>query len=242
VRPLLAIALLAVSLPVEAQAPSPVHADERCSARVDITGLPLIARPSAKGGDTMAIVVSGDGGWRRIDEQLAKQLRSYGVSVVGFLSNEYFKTRRTAEESSCALERTIRYYQVSWKRQHLILIGYSRGADVLPFMASRLPAQLRGTVDVIALLGLEPTIDFRYHPSWIPFYHPKEKQYPVAPELEKLRGHRILCVYGEKEKDSLCKTIDPLLAMPVREKGAHHFAGHYAQIANAIVEAANAPE
>ena len=118
-----------------------------------------------------------------------------------------------------------------------MLIGYSRGADILPFMISRLPPDLRASVDVVALLGLEPTIDFRYHASWVPMYHPKEEQFLVAPELEKLRGMRILCVYGEKEKDTLCRSLDPQLATAVREPGSHHFAGRYNNIADVILNA-----
>jgi type IV secretory pathway VirJ component len=205
-----------------------------------LAGLPLREFPAKKSGDTFAIILTGDGGWRRIDDRLTRDLHEHGVSVVGFLTPDYYEQRRTPDESARALERTIRRYQLLWHRPHVILIGYSRGADVLPFMASRLPPNLRNSIDLIALLGVESTIDFRYHPSWIPFYHPKETQFPVLPEIEKLRGQRILCVYGEKEKDTLCKALDPKLAMSVRTKGAHHFAGNYKAVAEAIVDAANA--
>ncbi len=217
-----------------------ITAGAPCDARVDTTGLPLRAFPTKNAGDTLAVVITGDGGWRLIDDRLKKHLHEHGVAVVGFLSPDYFRELRTPEESACALERTIRHYQVAWHRKQVILIGYSRGADVLPFMANRLAPDLRADIDLIALLGLEPTIDFRYHASWVPFYHPKETQHPVLPEIEKLRGQRILCVYGEKEKDTLCKSLDPSLATVVKTKGAHHFAGNYKAIVEAIVDAANA--
>lgn len=205
-----------------------------------LAGLPLRELPAKKSGDTIAIILTGDGGWRKIDDRLTRDLHEHGISVVGFLTPDYYEQRRTPDESARALERTIRYYQAAWHRPRVILIGYSRGADVLPFMASRLPANLKSDIDLIALLGLEPTIDFHYHPSWIPFYHPKEPQFAVKPEVEKLRGQRILCVYGEKEKDTLCKSLDWNLAMAVRMKGAHHFAGNYKVVAEAIIDAANA--
>jgi type IV secretory pathway VirJ component len=204
-----------------------------------IAGLPLRELPAKKNGDTIAIILTGDGGWRRIDDKLARNLHDHGVSVVGFLTPDYFHDRRTPAESARALETTIRHYQLAWHRPRVILIGYSRGADVLPFMANRLTPALRNQIDLIALLGLEPTIDFRYHPSWIPFYHPKEPQFAVRPEVEKLRGQKILCVYGEKEKDTLCKSLEPSLAMVVKTKGAHHFAGNYKAVAEAILDAAS---
>jgi type IV secretory pathway VirJ component len=199
-----------------------------------LAGLPIREFPATKPGDTFAIILTGDGGWRRIDDKLTRDLHEHGVSVVGFITPDYFSERRTPGESAKALERTIREYQTKWHRPHVILIGYSRGADVLPFMASRLSD--KRNIDLIALLGLESTIDFRYYR--LPFLHSKEPQFPVRPEVEKLRGQRILCVYGEKEKESLCRSLDPALAMPVRTKGAHHFAGNYKAIAEAIVRAA----
>ena len=83
----------------------------------------------------------------------------------------------------------------------MLLIGYSRGADVLPFMASRLPRDLRESTQLIALLGLEPTIDFKYAPAWsLAAYTHKEPQFAVKPEVEKLRGQNVLCIFGAKEK------------------------------------------
>ena len=215
-------------------------APERCSARVDITGLPLIELPAKKVSDRFAVMLSGDGGWRRIDDKVTDKLRAEGVPVVGFLTPDYFHVRRTAEESACALERVIRFHQIAWRRTNVILIGYSRGADVLPFMASRLPDDLRDSVRGVALLGLEPTIDFKYHPAWIPFVHWNEPQYRVAPEVEKLRGQKVLCFFGEKEKDSLCRSLDPTLVTAVRKPGAHHFGGKYRDIAEEIL-ASTAP-
>src|SRR5207253_5840700 len=112
--------------------------------------------------DCIAVMITGDGGWRRIDEKVTVPLRAHGIPVVGFIASDYFRTRRTAEESSAALERVTRTYQAKWRRPRVILIGYSRGADALPFMASRLPADIKSAVRLTVMLGLEDTIDFKY--------------------------------------------------------------------------------
>ena len=203
------------------------------------SGQQLVEQRATRGtSDRLAVLLTGDGGWRRVDQQVAKYLRADGIDVVGFSTPDYFRERRTPEESAAALERVIRDYMQQWGKRRIVLVGYSRGADVLPFMASRLPQDLRDAVDVIALLGAEPMIDFKYHPSWIPFHHPHEKQFPVLPEIEKLRGQRIICIYGDREKSSLCPMLDPSLATIVRKPGGHHFAGHYDAIAAEIVKAA----
>jgi type IV secretory pathway VirJ component len=210
---------------------------EHCPARADVTGLPLIELSASKSSNRFAIMLTGDGGWRRIDRKVTDDLRDAGIPVVGFLTNDYFQTRRTADESGCALERVIRYYKLNWKKDKVLLIGYSRGADVLPFMASRLPDDLRPSVQLIALLGLEPTIDFRYRPFWMLHFH-REAQFPVRPEVEKLRGENVVCVYGERESDSPCPQLDPASFKLVREPGSHHFAGQYKSVADVILREA----
>ena len=208
-----------------------------CTPRVDISDLPLVELPTSKTSDRFAVMISGDGGWRRIDRKVTDELRAAGVPVVGFLAPDYFRTHRTPDESACALERVIRHYQLQWRRQKVILIGYSRGADVLPFMVSRLPEDLRPAVRLIALLGLEPMIDFKYHSFWLPHLH-REPQFPVKPEVEKLRGQNVICVYGAKERDSLCQALDPSAFKIVREPGSHHFGGQYRDVADVILREA----
>ena len=195
---------------------------------------PIRSFPVAEPGNTFAIMLTGDGGWRRIDDQIAKQLH---MPVVGFLVPDYYRDMRTPDESACALEQTIRTYSAMWKRDRVIVIGYSRGADVLPFMINRLSPDARAMIDEVALLGLESEIDFRYHASWIPFVHSHEPQFPVLPEAEKLRGMRVLCVHGEREKDSLCPALASF-ATVVRMKGGHHFGGRYREIADTILATA----
>lgn len=205
-----------------------------------VGGVPIVERPatSAKPTDTFAVMVTGDGGWRKIDERVTQRLRMDGIPVVGFVASNYFRTERTPDESAEAVARVIREYQTKWQRPHVILIGYSRGADALPFMVSRLPVDLRASTKLVALLGLESWIDFKYNPSWtLAHYREHPKRFDVAPEVEKLRGLNVLCVYGAKEKDTLCPSLDPKAFTIVREPGGHHFDGRYSEVGDAILSA-----
>lgn len=209
-----------------------------CDARVDTADIPLLELPAKKDSDRFAIMLTGDGGWRRVDAKVTDKLREEGIPVVGFIASSYFRTRRTPEESACALDRVIRAYKVRWHKQRVILIGYSRGASALPFMINRLSADTRQSVQLIALLGLEPSIDFKYNPWWTLASLHQEPQFAVLPEVQKLRGANVLCVYGENEKETLCPTLDRSQFKIVREPGGHHFAGRYAEVAEAILNAA----
>jgi len=199
---------------------------------------PVLEFPVTGTGDTFAVLLTGDGGWRKVDAGIMDVLRGEGIPVAGIDVPAYFSTRRTPEESACALEQVIRTYQQRWNRPKVILIGFSRGADVLPFMASRLPEDLNASVKLIALLGPEAEIDFRFHPWWdLGRYFHHEQQFPVLPEVEKLPAEKVLCVYGHTEKTSLCPQLDARYTT-VSEPGGHHFGGHYDDVARAILKAA----
>ncbi len=229
----LALVLLLFSTATAARAGAP---DERCSGRAGVTGIPVVTLDAKVPGDRFAVMITGDGGWRRIDQKITDRLRAAGIPIVGFIASDYYRQRRTPEESACALERVIRYYSLQWHKSKVLLIGYSRGADVLPFMASRLPGDIRDMTQIIALLGLAPMIDFKYSPPWhmVTKSH-KEPMYEVKPEVEKLRGQNVLCVHGAKEKDSLCLALDKSAFKVIAEPGGHHFAGKYRDIADIIL-------
>jgi type IV secretory pathway VirJ component len=208
---------------------------------LSIAGLPVIEQAAtANTSDTFAVMLTGDGGWRPVDEEVCKRLRANGIPIAGFIASDYFRKRRTPEESARDLERVIRYYQAQWKKPNFILVGFSRGADSLPFMVSRLPPDLKPRL--VALLGLESWIDFKFNPWWSPArYFSHEPRFDVLPEVEKLRGMNVMCVYGEKETDSVCPSLDPKAFTIVREPGGHHFAGRYAEVGDAIVAKMGAP-
>ena len=204
-----------------------------------LTNLPIV-EVSASGSlsDLMAVIISGDGGWAGIDRQVGEFLAHKGIPVVGLNSLAYFWTKRTPDGSARDLERILVHYFSLWKKEKAILVGYSLGADVLPFMASRLPKELLSRVSLIALLGPGRRADFEFHlAEWLE-RSSGGTTYPIRPEVEKLKGTRLLCFYGEEETDSLCRDLGPTVAKVVAMRGGHHFAGNYDAIGETIINEA----
>ena len=202
-----------------------------------VSDLPLtevLAKQPA--GDLLAVVVSGDGGWAGIDREVANDLAAKGIPVVGLDSLRYFWSARTPDGAAADLQRIARHYLAVWRRRELLLIGYSLGADVLPFMANRLPPDLQSRIRLIALLGPSRTTSFEFHlTDWLGGSGGGDR--PVLPEVAKLRGKPLLCLYGEAEQDSLCTEIGALgKAIPFQ--GSHHFGGAYASLAERILQEA----
>lgn len=199
-----------------------------------LADLPLVELPSAGAGERFAVLLSGDGGWAGIDKGIAEALVQRGVPVAGFDSLRYFWRPRTPEGLAGDLDRVIRYYAARWKRKEVILIGYSQGADVLPFAFNRLPARTRASVRLTALLGLGQKASFEFHVSnWIGPSGDK----PIAPEAAKLVAVRTLCLYGQDERDSLCPQLAPAHVQAVPLAGGHHFGGEYGALAGRILDA-----
>ncbi len=63
----------------------------------------------------MAIVLSGDGGWRDIDSELGSVLAEGGVPVVGLDSLRYFWQERSPKQTATDLERIVKTYGALWK-------------------------------------------------------------------------------------------------------------------------------
>jgi type IV secretory pathway VirJ component len=103
-------------------------------------------------------------------------------------------------------------------------------------MASRLPADLRDKVRLVALLGFSHRAGFELHLT--DFLGGSGGGLPTVPEIRKLRGMHVLCVYGTEETDSACRDLSPDLANGMSLPGGHHFGGAYREIARSILREA----
>jgi len=222
VRRLLRLALLLLASAAAAQSDS-------------LADLPLVELAAESARPYLAVFLTGDGGWADLDRQVSARLVAAGVPVVGWNSLKYYWVRRSPEEASRDLERILGFYLAKWKKSRVLLVGYSRGADVLPFLSSRLPPGRLKQVRLLALLG--PATSNRFEPLAVGYTHlgARAPELPLAPEVGKLRGLRILGFHGTEESDSLCRGADPGLLECVELAGGHHFAGAYTQIAERIL-------
>ncbi len=209
-------------------------------APADLGNLPVIEVPAQAGtaaADTFAIILSGDGGWAGLDKEVALALSARGIPVVGLDSLRYFWAARTPDGLAADTDHMIRYYLTHLDKKRVLLIGYSQGADVLPFAVNRLPAATRARVALTALMGMSEHALFEFHvSSWIS----NDSSGPsTLPEVARMAGTPVLCIYGEDDNDSLCPKLDPRTVRVVKLKGGHHFNGDYALLAREILASAN---
>jgi type IV secretory pathway VirJ component len=198
--------------------------------------LPLVEVPATRGtSDTLVVFISGDGGWAAIDREISAVLATHGMPVIGLNALKYFWTKQTPESAARDLATIIDRYLGVWHKSRVLLVGYSRGADVLPAMINRLPAEMQSRIPMIVLLGPSPKVEFEFHVSdWM---RNSPAGMPVKPEVDRLGSHHILCLSGEDDHDSLCRELTgrPNIEI-VTLKGAHHFDGGYDKLGSIIIE------
>jgi type IV secretory pathway VirJ component len=209
-------------------------------APAGLDGLPLVevpAQPGVTDSDAFALLISGDGGWAGLDKEVAAALAAHGIPVAGMDSLRYFWTARTPEGTAADVDRIVRYYLAHWNKRRALLVGYSQGADVMPFVLNRLPAATRAQVALATVMGLSGQAVFEFHMgNWMGGTTGPSQ--PTLPEMQRAAGTPMLCIYGADETDSLCPRLDPAQVHLVALKGGHHFDGDYDRLAREILAAA----
>lgn len=198
-----------------------------------ISDLPLDEVHGMGASDEFALLLTGDGGWAGLDRELAAHLAASGVPTVALNSLKYFWTERTPAQTARDVARVLRHYLVAWNKQRVLLVGYSFGADVLPFVVNRLPPELRARVTSVSLLGIDSNASFEVRVSdWI---GSDAGGPPTRPELAAMGHVPVLCVYGAGEADSICPGLSAAEVTREEIGRGHHFSGEYARLAQRIL-------
>lgn len=204
----------------------------------DLAELPLIELPVAQPSPTLAVLYSGDGGWRDLDKDLAAILQKDGLPVVGVDVLRYFWHRQGPDHAARDLGRIIAAYTRRWDATRVVLIGFSFGADVMPILYNRLPATDRARVVQITLLGLSDHADFEVTVSgWL--NHAGQDSLPTLSELARIDPRLVQCLQGKDDDDAICSRLAGSGAEVVVTSGGHHFDGDYPALARRILNGLN---
>ncbi|MBS0379794.1 MAG: virulence factor family protein [Proteobacteria bacterium] len=205
----------------------------------EIGDLPVEEVPATGSSPEFALIMTGDGGWAGLDQELAARLAAQGVPTVGLNSLKYFWRQKTPEEAARDVTRVLRHYFTAWNKERVLLIGYSFGADVLPFVVNRLPPELRAKVASVSLLGIDSSASFEISISdWV---GSDGGGSPTRPEVARITALPVLCLYGEGEKDSICPGLSEPAIRREQVGTGHHFGGEYATLADRILAFARNP-
>lgn len=196
--------------------------------------LPLTVLDAKPAMNTLAVIFSGDGGWRDLDSEVGGYLQSQGIPTIGLDSLRYFWSERTPQATADDLAKIIEHYRRQWGVQNVLLVGYSFGADVLPSTYNLLPPADRARVKQITLLGLSHEVDYEISVTgWLGVAGAGKGGDPMT-DVVKIDPKIIQCVYGTDEDDDPCPTLKDKGVEVVPIEGGHHFDENYQALGKRI--------
>ncbi len=207
-----------------------VAVKDAASAALPIVDVPLTGKARA-----VAVFWSGDGGWRDIDMEIGNWLGQHGIRVVGVDSLRYFWNRRTPDEITRDTVAAIRHADPTGQLP-VLLLGFSFGADILPFAYNRLDPDIQARVKNISMLSGEMKTSFQVSVEGFLFSSTGDTD--ILPEAIKLPPAKVLCLYGADDADvSLCANPAMKAYPQWVAVGDHHFDGAYTEIGQRILDA-----
>jgi type IV secretory pathway VirJ component len=184
----------------------------------------------------LAIIMSGDGGWRDIDKSIGEWLAEHGVAVVGMDSLRYFWSKRSPAEVAADLALLFDHYSAEFRTDRYAIIGYSFGSDIMPDVWPQLPKPVKDRMAVVSLLALGTNADFEVTVEGFIGTVSAESR-PLLPLLRQLPLDRTQCIYGKEEaedNETSCTAPELGQAQRIALEGGHHFDGDYTKAAEAI--------
>jgi type IV secretory pathway VirJ component len=223
---------------------APEHSAASSSKPSPVADLPVVEVPANATGaadrahaDSAVLLLTGDGGWAGIDRELAAGFIARGVPVLGLNTLKYFWRAKTPEQTASDVARLARYALEKYRRTRIILVGYSFGADVLPFVVNRLPADVGARIASLHLLGLSRRADFEIHVADWWRHEAGQRGQPVTPEIARLPAEiPKQCYFGRGEDDDPCATQSLPGFAQVEVGDGHHLGGDTPQLVTRILD------
>lgn len=180
----------------------------------------------------LLLFFSGDGGWASLDEEVAENLVTHNVGVVGVSSLRYFWNAKTPALVAADLRRLVGVLGRSGRP--VFAGGFSFGAEVVPVALGEWTPAERRAIAGLVLIAPGSSASFEIDPlDWL--RKPAENAATrVAPAVREA-GLPALCVAGAEEEDSPCAALAGVPAVRVvRLPGSHHFDNNYTAVADVV--------
>jgi len=196
--------------------------------------IPVVEVPAGQTTDTVTLFLSGDGGWRDLDRDVAGEMAKLGYPVVGIDTLRYYWQHKTPEQSAADLSELMQHYRQKWGTKRFVLTGYSFGADVLPAIYNRLPAEDQQRIDAVVLLAFARSGSFEIEvEGWL---GKEGQEAPTGPEMARLPASKVVCVYGVEETDESGCTDKTAVGERMKLPGGHHFDENYPALAKRLID------
>ena len=181
----------------------------------------------------LIVYISGDGGMNSFTNSLIKSLNQKGYAILALNAKTYFWKKKDPQEFATAMSQAISSYLKNKKKNNFIILGYSFGADVSPFLSTRLPSSLHSKCKDLVLLSPSTNTGFEIKVvDMLGWGGSKGKN--VVNELNKVTTPVVL-FFGSDEKNFPTNEITIKKQVVVME-GGHHYDNDVNDLASRILD------
>lgn len=142
--------------------------------------------------------ISGDAGFNTFTKGLGTDLHKLGYDVFALDTKAYFWNKKTPEQTSGDIENYINQQLQGRKNQKVVLLGFSFGADVTPFVYNRFTPDLKSKIQKVFIMGPSKSNDFQIHLDEYFGVEPKGSL-QVIPEINKMGTAPVLLIVSDFE-------------------------------------------
>jgi type IV secretory pathway VirJ component len=192
----------------------------------------------AQANDTLPMVflISGDGGWTSFDHDIGESLAGKGMPVVGLDAQKYFWNFKSPDESASDISTAVEYYMQQWHKRKFLLVGYSFGACIVPFIAGKFSAALKSRLQGIYSLSPDETADFEIHLTDMFSVGNSNDTYDVIQEMKNIKNLHPVCIFGDEEDAESRKHFGETGAEIYTVPGSHHYNNNPDMVATVILK------
>jgi len=198
------------------------------------TSLPLSLYASTDTTKPLIFYISGDGGFNKFSTSFMQSLNKEGYAVIGLDAKDYFWNKKKPQEAATAIEEVLNGSNKEWKKKNIVLIGYSFGADVSPFMLTHFSAALSNRINHLILLSPSAKTDFEIHVLQMLGWG-KDAGESVPAEINKILKP-VTIIVGDDENEFPFDQVTIKNKQIVKMPGGHHYDGDVDALCKQVIQ------
>jgi type IV secretory pathway VirJ component len=178
--------------------------------------------------------ISGDSGFNTFSKNFGKNLHAFGYDVFALNTESYFWNKKTPEQTSADIEKYINQQLTGRQNQKVILIGFSFGADVTPFVYNRFSDSLKNNIEKVFIIGPSKSNDFKIHLGEY-FGQEIKGSLQVIPEINQMKNVPVMVILSDFEFAHFPYKDIKLANYKMKYiAGDHHYGGNTKMLASFI--------
>jgi len=179
----------------------------------------------------LVLYLSGDGGFNSFSNRVCELIAGAGYTVAGIDSKKYFWKKKSPKEIAADISNTLRKLFLLRHNKQFFIVGYSFGADAVPFIVNRMDAEAKEKLKSVVLLEPSVSTDLEIHIADILGRSNIKRSLDVIAEINRIKGVKTSIILGDDEADFPVKKITLKNFEKKYLSGGHHFSGNAGEVA-----------